>query len=129
MAAVGFIMRFGKRFFAEFMMDNRETAEILAKGKLKLTAVIFMMAVLFGLMTEYMRNTKPTAEAVIIYRAAYKPERAEVVAPVAEAKPAAKAAVSEAAGKGISAAEFTGYLQEIHERAMAVSKPVRSPYQ
>ncbi len=107
-------------------MDNQETAKMAAKSKMELSAAVLAMLVLFGAAAEFERKEAPLDEATVIYVR----NRTADALPLAAAEPAAmpvaqkpaSESVPERAG-GVSAAEFLGYLHEVHTRAEAVAKP------
>lgn len=111
-------------------MENQDTAKILAKSRVKLTAAVTLMLILSGLAAEYVRQGRTLDEAVVVMM---KPQAESVAAAAAEkVEPAVQTkAVIEAAAENAEkmrrnsegAAEFIRYMQEIHERAGAVVKP------
>lgn len=98
-------------------MENPETARLVAKSKMKLSATALGLLILFGLAVDYGRENAPLDEATVVFvrgRAEAKAAAPAAAEPVAdEAKPAAEVTVG----------EFLGYLQEVSDKVNAVSKP------
>ncbi|MCM1324639.1 MAG: hypothetical protein NC218_10995 [Acetobacter sp.] len=102
-------------------MENQKTAKMMAKSKVKLSAVSLGLFVLLGGLVELQREQAPLSQATVIYVKGREVATAagvpvsEAVAVVEDVKPVAK--------DGVSADEFLRFLQETSDKVDALEKP------
>lgn len=106
-------------------MNNPDVIKIMARSKVRLTAVFALMLILVMAAGEYFRLSRPLAQAVVVLL----PQRGEENDILQTAGDLDTAAAKENDGDKesvrplLSAEAFVGYLQEVNERAIAVVKP------
>ena len=70
-----FIMPYVWSFRVEFNMENIETTEVKAQGRVRLLTVIVVMLVVIGGVVEYKRLNTPTDEMVVVYKTSKMAEK------------------------------------------------------
>lgn len=104
-------------------MQNQETARMAAKSKMKLSATVLGLLILFGMAVEYARESASLSQATIIYVKS-REARQSVLKTEAPASTALEQGNNEPQqAAGVSAEEFVRYLREMSDKADALEKP------
>ena len=106
-------------------MENIETTEVKAQGRVRLLTVIVVMLVVIGGVVEYKRLNAPTDEMVVVYKTSKKAEKVKEFTKEEDVKPVATVKEKNEDVKFDNAVEnFFGYFDKVREDLETVTEPV-----